>query len=109
VNDWVGDLDELPDSDAVKHLEHEFPAWKVFTATNMLFYARQQADETRLVRGESPSALRDELIREHWRSRAQEDPSRGTEAEGPGRPGGEDPSRGTEAEGPGRRSGRVRT
>lgn len=80
VNGWAGDLDERPDSDAIKHLEHEFAGWQCFRGVNRLCYARLLKSSPQvLVRGESWDDLRNMIIREIWRAQMHEDPSTGEE------------------------------
>jgi hypothetical protein len=74
VNEWAGDLDELPDTDAVKHLQHEFSMWECFRATDRLCYARDREEPGRSACGEDWTDLRDMIIREIGRSEAAQFP-----------------------------------
>ena len=63
MNEWSGDLDELPDQQAIVKLEAEFPGWQCFRGTNLLTYGRTHDSPNELVRGEDWTDLRDEIRR----------------------------------------------
>lgn len=87
---WSGDLDELPDRQAIAQLEAEFPGWQCFRGINLLTYGRTHDSPNRLVRGEDWTDLRDEIRRdigrrecERWASSpvpAEPDQAAGPEA-----------------------------
>lgn len=60
---WSGDLDELPDRQAIVKLEAEFPGWQCFRGANLMTYGRTHDSPNKLVRGESWTDLRDEIRR----------------------------------------------
>lgn len=65
MTEWAGDLDELPDQDAIKHLEHEFEGWHCFRSCNNLCYAQARSQSPPVtVRGEDWTDLRDMITRE---------------------------------------------
>lgn len=73
MDHWSGDLDELPDQQAIAKLETEFPGWQCFRGVNRLTYGRTHDSPNTLVRGEDWTDLRDEITRaiarrewEHW-------------------------------------------
>jgi hypothetical protein len=68
MQSWSGDLDELPDGQAIVKLETEFPGWQCFRGTNLLTYARTYGSPGKLVRGEDWTDLRDEIRRAIARS-----------------------------------------
>lgn len=90
MNTWSGDLDELPDRQAIAKLEAEFPGWQCFRGTNLMTYGRTHDSPNQLVRGEDWTDLRDEInraIAEREWERQVSSP----------RPGGTDPAAGPDA------------
>jgi hypothetical protein len=65
---WNGDLDELPDRQAIVKLEAEFPGWQCFRGANLMTYGRTHDSPNELVRGEDWTDLRDEIRRAIARS-----------------------------------------
>jgi hypothetical protein len=65
---WSGDLDELPDRQAIVKLEKEFPGWQCFRGANLMTYGRTHDSPNELVRGEDWTDLRDEIRRAIARS-----------------------------------------
>lgn len=83
MNGWNGDLDELPDRQAIAQLEAEFPGWQCFRGVNFLTYGRTHDSPSKLVRGEDWTDLRDEIRRaiarsewERWSSWPAREPDR---------------------------------
>jgi hypothetical protein len=68
MNVWSGDLDELPDQQAIVKLEREFPGWQCFRGANLMTYGRTHDSPNELVRGEDWTDLRDEIRRAIARS-----------------------------------------
>jgi hypothetical protein len=62
-------LDRMTDLEAQASLEAEFPGWMIHRAANHLCYASNKTTDQRdHLRGEDWADLRDQLIREIWRS-----------------------------------------
>jgi len=69
MNEWTSSgLDGLSDDKAIERLTTEFPRWQYYRGTDGMCHARTHDPVYKPVRGEDWTDLRDELIREAWRS-----------------------------------------